>query len=312
MKNYLRALVQAARLPAHGLIFLPLFVGELLYYQIHPHQKITWSLIFFAHLWGLFYQIYLLFINDYFDREVDARSTKFFLSGGSRVLPDGKLVAKDLWRGSHGALLFLMASVGILVFKYKQYELIYLSLGALFLAFAYSAPPFRFSYKGWGEITQGLFGGVFLPLLGFAFQAQAQAHSLLMFPPFLILYLFVLFYTANLVTALPDAESDSLGGKMTLVVQYGGFKARVAILFLFFSLTILLIFLLSDWGLLTWSIFPLAILTMIIPFSQVYSGEFRSADAQNNWEQCVSFVRKSIGAIAIYFLAIILAILLKK
>src|SRR5690606_27180733 len=99
-------------------------------------------------------------------------------SGGSRVLPEGKLVAAQLRRAalSMGALVVGVSAVSA---AWLQRPLFVPAAGvAIILSWAYSFPPLRLSYAGWGEATQGVGLGVVLPLLGW----YAQAGTLQGFP----------------------------------------------------------------------------------------------------------------------------------
>jgi 1,4-dihydroxy-2-naphthoate octaprenyltransferase len=67
--------------------------------------------------------------------------------------------------------------------------------------------------------------GVVLPLIGFA----AQAHSLELFPWWVLLLLLPLQYACAITTALPDEPSDRQSKKRTMPVLIGGTTARVAV-----------------------------------------------------------------------------------
>jgi 1,4-dihydroxy-2-naphthoate octaprenyltransferase len=94
------------------------------------------------------------------------------------------------------------------------------------LSWAYNRPPLQWSYRGHGEILQGLGCGVVLPLIGF----YLQRGSFELFPWPALLPLLALFWVGNLVTALPDYDSDRAGGKRTFPVRYGQSRARITAL----------------------------------------------------------------------------------
>ena len=98
-------------------------------------------------------------------------------------------------------------------------------VAAVALSWAYDRDPLHLSYRGHGEVLQGLGCGVLLPLIGYYLQAGSLAgfHWLAAIP------LFFVFYASNIVTALPDYESDKQGNKRTLPVRYGQRFARWAV-----------------------------------------------------------------------------------
>ena len=65
----LKAWIQAARPAADGMIFIPLLAGQALAFRIHG--VFDWSWFFHPELYGILYQIYVLYINDYADEELD-------------------------------------------------------------------------------------------------------------------------------------------------------------------------------------------------------------------------------------------------
>ncbi len=216
--------IQAARPIAHPMIFVPLLIGQALSFN----SKGTLSLTFFLYalLFGVLFQVYLLYLNDYADEAVDRTNHRYFLSGGSRVLPDGKLERKDLLLGAQVALVCL---IGLAVWLATQLDRPWHLLGtavAIALCWGYNSRPLRLSYRGHGEILQGLGCGVLLPLIGF----YLQRGSLQGFPWLALLPLYLVFHAGNIVTALPDYPSDKAGDKKTLPVRRGEMSARKTVL----------------------------------------------------------------------------------
>ncbi|MEM1411934.1 MAG: prenyltransferase [Pseudomonadota bacterium] len=218
--------VQAARPIAHPMIFLPLLIGQL--FAFDRHQQFSLTFFLYALLFGLLYQAYLLYLNDYADEAVDRTNDHYFLSGGSRVLPDGKLQAKHLLAGAR-VVLVILAALGawLAIGAERPWFLIGLGL-AVVLCWAYNAKPLQLSYRGHGEVLQGLGCGVLLPLIGF----YLQQGSLQAFPWLALAPLYLLFHAGNIVTALPDYASDKVGGKHTVPVRIGEQRARKAALLL--------------------------------------------------------------------------------
>ncbi|MEO0952215.1 MAG: prenyltransferase, partial [Pseudomonadota bacterium] len=103
----LRPWVQAARPIAHPMIFVPLLIGQA--FAFDNSGQFNGTLFLCALLFGALYQIYLLYTNDHADAAIDATNQQYWLSGGSRVLPEGKLTAAQLLNGARITLLVLVA-----------------------------------------------------------------------------------------------------------------------------------------------------------------------------------------------------------
>lgn len=212
--------VQAARPLAFPMIFLPLLAGQAL--AMNVHGSFAWSGFFHTLGFGVLYQVMLLYLNDASDEAVDRNNHQYFLSGGSRVLPEGKLHRKDLLIGAGLAFLALMGFSAWVTMAHDQPGFLVGAALAVVLCWAYHHDPFKLSYRGFGEVLQGLGCGVLLPLMGF----YTQHGSLQGFPWLTLVPLFLIFYVGNIVTALPDTPSDTLGNKNTFPVRHGEFAAR--------------------------------------------------------------------------------------
>ena len=209
------AWLQAARPLAQANLATPLLWGQAFAFSLT--REISWPMLAAVAVWGVLDQLFIVFSNDFADREHDGDRTLF--SGGSGVLQEGKLRPRDLAIGAATAFGLL----GVLTFGMALHSslwllLLYVAAGALM--WAYSFQPLRLSYRGGGEVLQGLGVGVVLPLVGFWAQAPDSAvawHDLL--PTFL------LGVAGNITTALPDYESDSSANKRTLAVRVGTQRA---------------------------------------------------------------------------------------
>ncbi|MEM7613161.1 MAG: prenyltransferase [Pseudomonadota bacterium] len=216
----IRPWIQAARPIAHPMIFIPLVIGQAMAFG----QQGQFSVFLWAHtlLFGVLYQVYLLYLNDYADQAVDRLNTQHWFSGGSRVLPDGKLAPRDLRVGANVALALM---IGLTVFLASIVDRPLMIAGialAIALCWAYNLKPLQLSYRGYGEVLQGLGCGVLLPLIGF----YMQQGTLAQFPWGALIPLYLVFHAGNIITALPDFPSDSKGGKRTYPVRHGEHRAR--------------------------------------------------------------------------------------
>lgn len=216
-----RAWVQAARPLAHANIATPLLVGEALAWAITGQFEL-W-LVVLTHLAGVLDQLFIVFANDVADEAGDRgndEATPF--SGGSRVLVEGKLDAAQLRRASVVAAGALLTLAAVMSFAFDRPLLFPLWVVGVALLWAYSYAPLRLSYRGYGEVAQGLGLGVVLPLIGFYTVAgELQSMRWEALAP-----LFLLGFAGNINTALPDKRADERCAKHTWPVRFGLARAR--------------------------------------------------------------------------------------
>ena len=265
----LRAWIQAARLPSQSYIALPLILGQLLAW--HATGLWSWPIFVIVALFGIFDQFYIVFANDYADRETDAlNETSTVFSGGSRVLVEGRISSKALFRA---ALLMaaLATATGIaLLVGWENVLVLPLVLIGLALLWAYSFGPLRMSYRGGGEFLQMLGVGLVLPLIGYA----AQAGDLSLFPLEVLAFLLPLNLATSLCTALPDEPSDRISQKRTLPVILGGKTVRLVIIALnLVGLTLFAILAFPALEGLSWSLEALLALPAISVVGQAFTAK---------------------------------------
>jgi 1,4-dihydroxy-2-naphthoate octaprenyltransferase len=214
----LAALVRATRPLAHANIAPPILFGQALALATTGH--FSWTALAVAQAFGIVDHLVIVFTNDYADRDADAlndRPTPF--SGGSRVLPE-KLIEPRIIRAFAMACAVLLVAISV---ASSVPSLPWLAFTALALIAAYSLPPLRLSYRGGGELLQGLGVGVVLPLVGIASQRGSIAGSLPLLVP-----TFVLGVAGNVLTSIPDANADRLANKRSPAARWGDARARLA------------------------------------------------------------------------------------
>jgi len=154
-------------------------------------------------------------------------------SGGSRVLVKGIL---PVWVSLILGYLCLAGAILTGIYIYLQYRtgawtLLLGGIG-IFFGFSYSGGPFRWSYRGIGEILIGFCYG-WLPIAtGFYLFTGFFSHevSLLSIPVGLSIF------NVILINEFPDEEADRVIGKRNLVVRFG--KERMADLYIGLSLLV--------------------------------------------------------------------------
>lgn len=158
-------------------------------------------------------------------------------SGGKRVLVDGLLTERDLVVIGWSAMI-AAGAVGVAVALHTRPALLLLGFVASLVGAAYSLPPVKLSYRGWGEaavfLTYGP-GVVLGSLLLFGGDVNAAAVAIAVCFGALIANIL-------LVNEMPDERADRSVGKRTLVVRLGRDRATSLFALLFaatFSFAIL-------------------------------------------------------------------------
>jgi putative NADPH-quinone reductase/1,4-dihydroxy-2-naphthoate octaprenyltransferase len=210
--------LQALRLQFYPMTWLAYLVGALA--AMAPDGAFAAA----PFWWGLaclfFIEVAAVLTNELCDLATDCHNRNFGpFTGGSRVLVDGKLSVREVRGGIATALGFAAVSGGALVLAAGADPRALLALAVLtVLALGYTAPPFKLSYRGLGEIDVGLTHSLGAMLCGFVIQGgpwSAPEPWLLSVP----LCLAVL--PGITLSGVPDHDADRLAGKRTLAVRTG-------------------------------------------------------------------------------------------
>jgi len=142
-------------------------------------------------------------------------------TGGSRFIQNGVMDVAQM-RSWGIALLLLGVSTGLMLAYLKGVAIIGLGLTGVALGVLYSAPPFRLSARGMGEIAVAIGFGL-LPVVGAAWLQTGQFSieaALLALP--------VGIWIANVlvINEVPDVAADAGAGCKTAAVRLGGAGTR--------------------------------------------------------------------------------------
>ncbi len=164
--------------------------------------------------------------NDYFDHRSgnDAANTRFVhpFTGGSRLIQEGQLAPAEVFALSMACFLAGIACTSYLVWRIGWGLLLPAAVGILG-GYAYTAPPLKLGYRGWGEPTIALLFGI-LPVTG-AYYVQTRildTSVILASLPLSLLVTAILF-----VNQFPDYVADKAVGKRNWVVRLGPRTARI-------------------------------------------------------------------------------------
>lgn len=226
---------------------------------------------------NLFYFILTLFgvvclhagtnvINDYFDHKSgnDFANTEFIrpFTGGSRLIQN-KLLSENQVLFEALILFAIGGSIGIYLSFLKGPMILLFGIIGVFSGFFYSAPPFRFSGSGIGELLVAFNFGV-LVVLGSYF---VQTGQLALEPVLSALPISFLVAAILYINEFPDYTADKKVGKNNLVVRLGKEKAMFGYILLMLLPFIFTIFfsiskLISPFNFLIFLAFPQAVKTI--------------------------------------------------
>lgn len=162
-------------------------------------------------------------LNDYHDARngADAANQQglYPFSGGARLIQQGQVSALDTARWA-ALLLLLLIPAGLLLAVKTGGGLLLVGMAGLFLAWAYSAPPFKLMSRGLGEVTAAV--AWWLVVLGADY---VQRRHFFLIPAVSAVSFGLLVANILLIAGFADAPSDAQVGKKTLVVRMGARRA---------------------------------------------------------------------------------------
>jgi len=221
-----------SRVPFLSVGILPLILGFVLAWRWG--YKGPFGLYFLSSMAVILIMWMTYYLGEWNDLEGDQINQNFNrFSGGSRVLVKGLLPVWVPLLFGYGCLAGAMFT-GLYIYLRYQTSSWTLLLGGIgiFSGFFYSGKPFRWSYRGVGEIFTGFCYG-WLPIAtGFYLFAGFFTHQILL----LSIPVGFSIFNVILINEFPDEEADRAIGKKNLVVRFG--KERMGDLYLGFSILV--------------------------------------------------------------------------
>ncbi len=240
--------LQAARLKFLPQGVMPIFLAGAVAYSEDIFKPLYFIITLLA---AAAVQIGLTMFSDTLDfgygtdqKKIGAKNP---FSGGSGVLTSGIITSKQTLMA-----IFLLYLLALLAAIYLAFEV---GIGVLWIAVIgaaisifYSARPFRFAYRGLGELMMFLGYGLVLTGWGYFVLSARLGYEILLIgaiPGFLM-------WTMILINEIPDYEEDRAAGKKNIVYRIGPkntknlFIASLAGLYIYIA------------ALLIWGILPLA------------------------------------------------------
>jgi len=223
--------IKAMRAPFFQAVIVPVVVGTAVaWYQtgiFHP-----WYFLL-ALLGVVFVHAGTNLANDYFDYRSgadDANKEFTPFNGGSRVIQEGLISPKGIYKGSL-SFFALAVLVGLYLVWVCGWELLVIGTAGLLSGYFYTASPIRLGYRGLGELLVGLNCGPLVVLGASSVQAQSVSwEALAASIPVGFLIAAVLY-----INQFPDYHADRMAGKNTVIVMMGKERAIKGFYFLLVS-----------------------------------------------------------------------------
>jgi 1,4-dihydroxy-2-naphthoate octaprenyltransferase len=247
-----KAWLKAARLQFYPMAWIAYTLGALSGAALWGKFELAPYLA--GYLFLFFLELLTVFLNEYFDYETDQLNLNGSLfSGGSRTIVDGGISFAEMRMGIFSVLLVVLFTIWLLIHFSPQASPVALSaltLSGILLGAGYTVPPFKFCYRGFGELVVGLTHGPYVLLMGFYLQCGKVCHSE---PFFLSTPLFFAIMAAILLAAIPDRVADSAVFKHTFAVIFGPERttraAALCVVLAVLSAAAIMPLYLSAWGL---------------------------------------------------------------
>ena len=162
------------------------------------------------------------YANEYADYDTDRLTQRTPFSGGSGALHRTGLDRTVPLRAGLGALVLGGALAGgfALAGRLSPTAVLLLAVIAV-VGWQYSVGPLKLAWRGWGELTNALLGGLVLPVYGAAVAGGSLVTVSLASIPFCLVVLLNLF-----ATQWPDRTADGQVGKRTLAVRWSPSRLR--------------------------------------------------------------------------------------
>jgi 1,4-dihydroxy-2-naphthoate octaprenyltransferase len=243
----------------------PIFVATA--YAYYTHRVFNWWLFLLTWIAMTAVLVATDLLNDYYDHVLKADdlnpvTTPF--SGGSRVIQEGLIAEKTIFRVAIALLVFASIIGLYLNFVLDGVTILLLGLLGFFIVFFYTAPPVKLCYRGLGEIAQTIGYGPVMLFGAYFVQTRVLDPAIMLFAiPFTFIGLIV-----GMILSIPDYDADKKVKKNNLVIVLG--KKRTVVLYgtmfalIYFSDAMLLYGkLIPLWSLVVFITVPLAVVSVV-------------------------------------------------
>jgi 4-hydroxybenzoate polyprenyltransferase len=226
MKEKILAWVKISRLQFYPMTWVAYTLGAAA--ASGSSQKFDPRVYVLGYLALFFIEFSTILTNEYYDYATDRLNKNAGpFNGGTRMLVEGKLGFHEVKTGILAALV-LVVGFGSMLMRtsagVSPSAILLLLLIGVFLGLGYTAPPFKFSYRGLGELTVGLTHSPYVILCGYIFQGGSWQSPL---PWLLCIPLFFATLGAITLAGIPDRLADQEVSKKVLAVIFGPRRAVI-------------------------------------------------------------------------------------
>ncbi len=161
--------------------------------------------------------------DDYFDYKhvVDVKGKhQNPYAGGSGVLTAGFVKPESMLK-VFTIGYFITIALGLYLTAVRGWMVFLIGGFGMSCAYFYTAPPIRYGYRGFGELSQLINFSITIGLGSYFVQTQQLAWE----PLFAVLPLGFMMFGMIIINEIPDVKEDRQAGKMNLVVRFGVKKA---------------------------------------------------------------------------------------
>ena len=220
MKDKILAWVKIARFQFYPMTWVAYSLGAVA--ASSTSQKFDLRVYGLGYAALFFVELSTILTNEYYDYGTDRLNKNAGpFTGGTRILVEGKLGFHEVKTGILVALLHAVG-LGIALTRItpdvSPLAIFLMLLIGVFLGLGYTAPPFKFSYRGFGELTVGLTHSPYVILCGYIFQGGSWQSPL---PWLLSIPLFFATLGAITLAGIPDRLADQEVSKKVLAVIFG-------------------------------------------------------------------------------------------
>lgn len=222
-RDQLGAWLTINRLPFHTVGLLPCILGTVIAWR--RGYVIDWGIVGLAMAAVACIMAATYLSGEYYDYSTDSANTSYNrFTGGSRVLQKGLIPRRHVLPAAIAALL-LAGAIGLVIqFVFKTGPLtIPLGVLGMVCGFFYSSNPFRWAYRGVGEMLIFICYGWLT--VNTAYYLQSGGFDLV--PTLVSIPIGISIFLVIFINEFPDYVSDRGAGKKNLVVRMGLERASV-------------------------------------------------------------------------------------
>jgi len=244
------AWIKMLRLQFYPMSFIAFVIGALAAWV--ETGQFSWLVFILGYLTLFCFKAATVFSNEIYDYASDKQNENYSpFNGGSRVLVEGEITPREAKRAT-GYLLLTAAVLALGVYltstAISGLSLLLLLSVTLLTTLGYTIPPFKWVYRGLGEVVVGITHSFLVVIGAYVIQSGNWFDAM----PWLLSFpLCVAILPAIILSAVPDYHADKITGKRTLAVIFGPQRAVGIAMYCVIATIVLTVFI-WPWLLASW------------------------------------------------------------